>query len=160
MANEVLIKTGTTKVWATSGGDAVITLTSLANGAGRVGGAVDMGATRAGRYRVTIITDFNASPTAGNPLEVYLVRSDDNTTRDGALGSSDAAVSDGDIRAQCLFCGVLAADNTTTTQNTSFEVDTGARYLSPLIWNASGQALSGTAGDHAVRVTPIIPEIQ
>jgi hypothetical protein len=160
MANEVLIKNGTSKTFKSSGGDVTFTPTSLANGAGRLSAVLDLGATRAGRYRIQVTTDFNAAPTAGNPLEVYLVRSDDNTVRDGALGSADAAVSDGDIRAQCLFCGILPADNTTTTQTGSFEVETGARYVSVLWWNASGQALSGTAGDHSVTLTPIITEIQ
>lgn len=160
MPNEVLVKNGTTKVWKNTGGDAVFTGTSVANGAGRIGGALDMGATRAGRYRVQVITKFATGPTSGNPLEVYLVRSDDNTTRDANLGSSDAAVSDADLRAQCLFCGILAADNVTTQQVASFEVETGARYLSPLLWNASGQALSSTAADHIINITPIVTEIQ
>lgn len=161
MPNEVLVKNGTAKSWLASGGDAALTLTSLANGAGRVGGALDMGATRAGRYRVQLKCQFATAPTAGLPVEVYLVRSDDNTTRDGNLGSSDAAVSDADIRAQCLFCGMLSADNQNTgAQVASFEVETGARYLAPLIWNAAGQAFTSTAGHHAVAVTPIVTEIQ
>lgn len=160
MPNQVLVLNGTTKVWKNSGGDAVFTGTSVANNAGRVGGALDMGATRAGRYRVQVITKFVATPTSGAALEVYLARSDDNTTRDANLGSADAAVSDGDLRGQCLFCGNLPADNVTTQQVASFEVETGARYLSPLWWNTTGAALSATAADHIINITPIIPEIQ
>ena len=160
MANEILVKNGTTKVWKSSAGDAVFTGTSVANNAGRIGGALDMGATRAGRYRVQVITKFVATPTSGLTLAVYLVRSDDNTTRDANLGSSDAAVSDADLPPQCLFCGVLSADNVTTQQVASFEVETGARYLSPLLWNATGAALSATAGDHIINITPIVTEVQ
>lgn len=160
MPNEILVKYGTAKSWKNTGGDAVFTGTSVANGAGRIGGALDFGATRAGRYRVQVVTKFVATPTSGAPLEVYLVRSDDNTTRDANLGSSDAAVSDTDLRAQCLYCGSLPADNVTTQQVASFEVETGARYLSPLLWNATGAALSATAADHIINITPIVTEIQ
>lgn len=157
---DIVVYNGTAKVWKSSAGDAVLTMTSVANGAGRVGGALDMGTPRAGRYRVQVQYKGAATPTSGAPLEVYLVRSDDNTTRDANLGSSDAAVTDADLRAQCLFCGNLPMDNVTTQQVASFEVETGARYLSPLLWNATGAAASSTAADCVVTITPIITQVQ
>jgi hypothetical protein len=160
MANDILQYYGTAKTAKSSTGDAVFTFTSVANGAGRVSGSIDMGTPRAGRYRVQVQYKGAATPTAGASLEVYLARSDDNTTRDGNLGASDAAVSDVDIRAQCLFCGVLSMDNVTTQQVASFEIETGARYLSVLWWNATGAAASATATDHIVTITPIITQVQ
>lgn len=160
MANEILVKNGTSKTFKASGGDATFTPTSLANGAGRISAVLDLSTPRAGRYRLMVQTDFGTAPTAGAVMEVYIVRSDDNTTRDGAFGSSDAAVSDGDFRAQCLFVGNFIADNSTVGQAQSFEFETGARYISLLWWNAAGQALSSTAGDHIGTLTPIITEIQ
>jgi hypothetical protein len=161
MANDVLVYNGTAKTYKSSAGDAVFTGTSLANAAGRISGVVDYGTPRAGKYRVQVQTKFGTAPTAGNAVEVYLVRSDDNTNRDAALGSADAAVSDVDLKAQCMFIGNLVADNQNTGQQVaSFEVETGARYLSVLLWNASGQALTATATDHIITITPIITQIQ
>ena len=37
MANELLVKQGTSITWTSAGGDEVLTLTSLANGDGRQG---------------------------------------------------------------------------------------------------------------------------
>ena len=157
---DILVYNGTAKVAKSSGGDATFTFTSVANGAGRVSGSLDMGTPRAGRYRVQVQYKGAATPTAGAALEVYLARSDDNTTRDGNLGASDAAVADADIRAQCLFCGNMPMDNVTTQQVASFEVETGARYLSALLWNSTGSAASSTAADHVVTITPIITQVQ
>lgn len=157
---DILQYYGTAKVWKSSGGDAVFTGTSVANGAGRIGGAIDFGTPRAGRYRVQIQLKMAATPTSGTLLQWYLVRSDDNTTRDANLGSADAAVSDADLPPQCLYLGAMPLDNVTTQQVCSFEVDTGARYLSPLLWNTSGTALSSTAADHIITITPIISQVQ
>lgn len=157
---DILVYNGTAKVFKSSGGDAVFTGTSVANAAGRISGSIDMGTPRAGRYRVGVQTKFVATPTSGAGLAVYLARSDDNTVRDGNFGASDAAVSDIDIPPQCLFCGNLPADNVTTAQVTSFEVETGARYLSVVLWNATGAALSATATDHIITITPIILQVQ
>jgi len=160
MANDVFVYNATTKVWKSSGGDAAFTGTSLANAAGRTGGVLDMGALRSGRYRIQVILKMTSAPTAGTPIEVNLVRSDDNTTRDANLGSADAAVSDTDVRAQCLYVGTMALDNVTTQQVASFEIETGARYLSIFLWNASGVALSATATDHSINITPIVTQVQ
>jgi hypothetical protein len=160
MANDILVYNGTAKVAKSSAGDATFTFTSVANNAGRVSGAIDMGATRAGRYRVQAQYKGAATPTSGAALQVYLARSDDNTTRDGNLGSADAAVSDADIPPQCLFCGNLPMDNVTTQQVASFEVETGARYLSVVWWNTTGSAASATATDHICTITPIITQVQ
>lgn len=161
MPTSILVKYGTITLWAASGGDALLTLTSLANGAGRIGAQVDLGATRAGRYRFQIECRFGTAPTAGNAVELYLATSDDNTFREGNLGSTDAAVSDGDLRGQLTFVGILAVDNqNTAAQIRTFEIECGARYISPVVWNAAGQAFSSTASHHNVRMWPVITEAQ
>lgn len=160
MANDILQYYGTAKTAKSASGDATFTFTSVANGAGRVSGSIDMGTPRAGRYRVQVQYKGAATPTSGAALQVYLARSDDNTTRDGNLGSTDAAVSDADIPPQCLFVGNMPMDNVTTQQVASFEVETAARYLSVLLWNATGAAASSTATDHIVTITPIITQVQ
>lgn len=160
MANDILVYNGTAKTWKNTGGDAVFTGTSVANNAGRIGGVLDMGTPRAGRYRVQIQTRMTSAPASGAILQWYLVRSDDNTNRDANLGSADAAVSDADLPPQALFIGNMPLDNVTTAQVTSFEVETWARYLSILLWNVSAIALSATATDHIITITPIITQVQ
>ncbi|GAF93447.1 unnamed protein product, partial [marine sediment metagenome] len=91
MANEILQKQGTSLVWTSSAGDYVITLTSLANGEGRMGAAHDFTATFPTRVRIMLDVDFNAAPTAGEVVNVYWASSHDGTDYDGEVTGSDAA---------------------------------------------------------------------
>lgn len=162
MANEVLVKQGSTVTWRESGqsGTYTWTLASLANNAGRKGPKHDLGATRAGRYRVRVKVDFASNPTAGAPVGVYLATSDDDSLYDGNLAAGDGAASDVDVLRQLLFAGNLPCDNVTTTQVMHFEIDCGARYVFPVIFNGGGQAFSGTATEFELALTPIITEVQ
>lgn len=162
MANEVLLKYGSTVTWRESGqsGSYTWTLASLATNTGRKGPVHDLGATRAGRYRVRVKVDFASNPTAGAPVGVYLATSDDNSLFDGNLAAGDAAASDTDVLRQLLFVGNLPCDNVTTTQVGHFEVETGARYVFPVIFNAGGQAFSSTATELELAITPVITEVQ
>ena len=54
MANEILHKSGTAKVFAAAGGDAAITLASLADTKARQCVKLDLGATRAPAYDVFV----------------------------------------------------------------------------------------------------------
>ena len=162
MANEVLIKYGSTVNWKESGQGGTYTwaLASLANNTGRKGPVHDFGATRAGRYRVRVKVDFNVAATSGAPVGVYLATSDDNSVFDGNLAAGDGAASDVDVLRQLLFVGNLFADNVTTTQAAHFEVETGARYVFPVLFNAGGQAFSATATEFELALTPVVTEIQ
>ena len=60
------VQSGTVKTWKSSGGDAAITLASLANGSYRQGAKLDLGATRAEWYDVYLDIEMAATPTAGN----------------------------------------------------------------------------------------------
>lgn len=162
MANEVLLKNGTTVTWRESGqgGTYTWTLASLANNAGRKGPGHDLGATRAGRYRIRGKIDFAVAATAGAPVGIYLATSDDNSLFDGNLAAGDGAASDTDVLRQLFFVGNLFADNVTTTQASHFEIDCGARYVFPVLFNAGGQAFSATATEFELAITPIVTEIQ
>ena len=101
MANEVLVKDGTPKVWAdttdySSTGSGFtrtdqIDLTSLANGAARQGAKGDLGATRAARYSVTVGIEFDVAPTAGVEVEVYWSSSFSATAGTGNAGGASGA---------------------------------------------------------------------
>lgn len=162
MPSQILIESGTVVTYKTSGGTAVLTLTSLAAAAGRASASADLGATRAGRYRVRVKTKYASAPTAGGPLRVYLSTSADNTTFDGgaAMPAGDGAMSDTDVLAQLEFVGSMPVDNVTTAQEWSREIECGARYVRVVVLNGASTALSGTAGDHEVSLEPLITEAQ
>lgn len=159
MAGNALQEQGTRKVWATSGGDAVLTLTSLANSAGRAGDAEDLG-DGSGRfavfYRWQLKTKWAVAPTAGNRLRLAFGFSDDNTDWPGSVTGSDAAYSDLDLFRQLVEVRSCPADNTTNAQAFSGIVRALGRYCVPAVYNESGQALSGTAGDHELSLVPLV----
>jgi hypothetical protein len=156
---DLLQKQGTTVTWQASDGTYVLTLTSLATAAGRKGAGHDFGATFPLRARIALKTLFASAPTAGLPVEVYWSSSHDNTDFDAGTAAGDAAMSDTDLLRQLTFVGVLPADNTTNSQQASWVFDIPARYGYPVVFNASGQALSSTAGDHVLSLTPLIDEV-
>lgn len=160
MANEVLRKQGTARTWKPSGGDEVLTLTSLANSAGRAGDGHDWGATFARQFIVELLTKFASAPTAGNLVEVWWASSRDGTNYDGGIAAGDAVQSDVNAIQQCYFIGNLRADDDTDAQQQSWIFEMPGRYGFPIVYNRSGQALSGTAGDHTLTMTPLIDEIQ
>lgn len=163
MANEILVKQGTTKVWTSSGGDYAITLTSLANNAGRIGAVCDRGAAHSLRMRFWLQVDFvTSNPTKGTTVDLYLITSDDNTNWDGGTAPTDSALGSVDTLPQYVYVGSLVLDDLLTpNQSASFEIELGARYIAPVVYNnGTGQALTGTGTDQIIRMTPIIPEIQ
>ena len=160
MANEILQKQGTEIVWTSSGGDEVITLTSLANGDGRMAEEHDFGATHAARVRIALELDFNASPTAGETFDLYWSSSHDGTDYDGECTGSDAAYNDEDDMKRLHWVGSLVCTNDTDPQRQSWVFYLPARYGLPVVSNQSGQALTATGTDQIITVTPLIDEVQ
>lgn len=160
MANEILQKQGTSVTWEPSGGDETLALTSLADGDGRQGDEHDFGATHAPRVRVELETDFAVAPTAGEVMNVYWSSSIDGTNYDAECGGSDAAFNDENDAVRLHFVGVFVVTNDTDAQRQSWIFFLPARYGLPVVMNAAGQALSSTAGDHKLTVTPLVDEVQ
>lgn len=163
MANEILTKQGTTIIWTSSGGTLAITLTSLANNAGRIGAVHDRGATHSRKMRFWVQVDFvTTAPTDGMTVDLYLITSDDNTNWDGGTAPTDAALASADTLRNYVFVGSVILDNLLTpNQSQSFEIELGARYIAPVIFNnATGQALTATGTDQIIRMTPLIDEVQ
>lgn len=163
MANEILTKPGTTIVWTSSGGTLAITLTSLANNAGRIGAVHDRGATFSRRLRFWLQVDFvTAAPTKGRTVDLYLATSDDNTNWDGGTAPTDSALGSVDTLPQYLYVGSVVLDDLLTpNQSASFEIECGARYIAPVVHNnGTGQALTATGTDQIIRMTPIKDEVQ
>ena len=160
MANEVLTKQGTTLEWISSGGDYGLIMSSLANGDGRQGESGDFGATFASRVRIGVEFDFASAPTAGTTVDCYWSSSHDDTIFDGECTGSEGAYDSEADMARLYYVGSLVTSNDTDPQRTSWILHLPARYGLPVISNQSGQALTATAADQKVIVTPLIDEIQ
>ena len=156
--SELQTKQGTDVVWTSAGGDAVITLSSLANGNGRAGASYDFGANFYGTIRIQMELDFNVAPTAGNRVDLYWSSSIDDTDFDGECTGSDAAYNDEDDMVRLYFVGSLVASNDTDPQRRSWVFQLPERYGLPVVSNQSGQALTATGADQIITVTPLILE--
>lgn len=140
-----------------------ITLTSLANGAGRICAVVDNTTTRAPMAQVYLrATTGGTAPTVNAPIKLYLIRrSNDGTTdlADSGLGTTDAAVATEPINAEQVG-SIIVTTATNTTYIKSFLVyDLSAKY-SFVVWNATGQALNATASNFTFQVVPVLMEAQ
>lgn len=149
------IKQGTALSWKASGGDAVLTLTSLTNAAGRAGGVIDLGALFARRYSVRHKTKCGTSPAAGKLLRIAFAFSPDNANWPAGVSGSDSAFSDLDLFSQAIEVRPMSLDNSTNSQQSVGSMSPLARYVVPIIWNESGVALSATAGDHELVIVPL-----
>lgn len=180
MANEILQKVGTQKVWADAtdfdndpfADDYQLDLTSLASAAARQGAKGDFGATRAGQYAVFLSVEIDVAPTSGLTVEVYFGPSPDVTAGDenpGGLTGADAAYTgtagdslDDSVK-QLDFIGslVCTADADPVMQTQLVGVySPKMRYGSPVIYNKSGQAHVGDATQSYLMFQPIVDEIQ
>lgn len=79
---------GTLKTIKGSGGDAAITVTSLANAAARQAVKLDFGATIAALVALQATSDLAATPTAGNTIDFYISWSDSGTAGTGNTGGA------------------------------------------------------------------------
>lgn len=144
-----------------SGGNVVLTLTSLANGAGRVSAQYDRGVGGAAdRFIWRFKTTLAVAAALGAVLTIYLVTSD-GTDADGNLGTTDAALPALDRRRNLVPIGSVIADAASTGPfKASGVVEILERFVQVVVVNEMGQALSASAGDHAFVLTPVPPEVQ
>ncbi len=181
MPTEVLIKSGATPVvWADTtdyAGDlgsrtAQIDLTSIAAGAARQGAKVDLGATRAAVFAVTVAIEMAVAPAAAQLVSFYWAASPSataGTANPGGCTGADAAYTGtaGDSLAdsilQLSLIGVmpLTTDATTVVQFITFMFSPEHRYGSPVVFNEEAtQAFVADAVEMAIAFTPIIDEVQ
>lgn len=153
-------------IFAPSGGDVLFTPTSVANGAGRISTQWDRGSgSKPGLYRWRIKTEAAAALAVGAQLRAYLVQAFSASAGDvpGNFGVTDAAVSSEDkLRNLGAPIGIVNADSTTNGED---QIASGicfiySRYVSVVWWNALGQALGATAGNHAMTFEAIPLESQ
>lgn len=162
MANKIYIDPEAAITFKASGGTVLFTPTSVANNAGRISTQWDRGAGAVpSRYIWRAHTKFAAALAVPASLEIYFATSD-GTDVDGNQGTTDAAFSAADKRRNLQFVGTINADSTSNgeVQIASGVVEIFARYVSVVWWNAMGQALTGTAGDHTFSLTAVPDEVQ
>lgn len=141
-----------------------ITLASLANGAGRVSALVDNTVTRAPMATVYLkVTTGGTAPTANTPIKVYLIRRSNDATTDlienPVTGIVDAAATPEPVNAELLGSIVVTATINATYTKALLAYDLPSEYQI-LVWNATGQALNATAGNHELQIQPTTMEAQ
>lgn len=166
MANLVKLNVGTTLTWKDSGGDYVITASSLAAITGRGGAVGDLGAwPHARRFRWYLETAWVANPTAGQGLELWFALWDNDTGPAmpwGQVSAADAAVTLAQLQ-NCMPAGqVIAEAAATSLYSSGGVVDLPARYVTPILYNNSTTKALAAVGTTPtiLRLTPIMDEIQ
>lgn len=160
------IQSATEKTFKSSGGTAVITMTSVANGNARQSDKCDFGATRPRYYEVFAEVEIAATPTAGASVDLYLGPSSSATAGTdnlAGLGGGDAAYAgySSNLTAslpQLIYIGSLI----TTTQATATvqkgyvgRVSVPQRYAQLVVVNNSGAAMHSSATNIQFRFVPI-----
>ncbi len=153
---------------------AQIDLTSVGAGAAHQGAKVDLGATRADKYRVFVAIEFASAAVSLEEVMVYHAGSPSATAADanpGGTSGADAAYtgtggdSMPDSLAQLQLIGslVTTSDNTTTVQYQTIGYLNGAdieRYGMPVVFLDTAGAAVADATEMLVAYIPVNPDIQ
>lgn len=157
---------GTAVVWGEAGASGVtntLSLDALANDAGRMGAAVDLGAQWDQEQILEVRVETGTAPTAGLFVEVFLAWSTDNSNWPGKVTGSDAAYPstvDNNKKQLGNPASVLVAtnDGNTTLKQNAVVIRPKARYVVPVVVNKLGQAFrdetTATDNDSRVILTP------
>ena len=129
-----------------------LSLDALADGSGRMGAEVDLGADHAEEYLVQGAIETGTAPTAGNSFEYYLAWSGDGTNYPaGVTGSDGAWPADGNedewkLQLNAPVTAVIATNDGTTIEiQNAVRVKAKGRYVAPVADNNLGQALRDEA---------------
>lgn len=162
------ISAGTSLVIRNSGGNAVMTFASLANGNGtstgaRQGATLDLGANWARLWRITTSFELAATPTSGNAINLFASYFDTTGAGLGNTSGSDAAYTgysnniDAAVR-QLEFLGahIVTAQATSTVQKALVGiVFPKGRYVNQVLDNRSGAAFHSTDTNQSIIWTPL-----
>ena len=164
-------QSGTAKTIKNSGGDAAITLASLANSTSdstgaRQGVKLDLNAARGRSFTVDADFELAATPTSGNVIELWWSPSPNataGTDNRGNASGADAAYTgySNNIAASLKQCQLIGAFVCTSQATATVQkaVVAGAfvpqhRYGSLIVWNKSGAAFHSSNTNQVVRFTP------
>ena len=163
MPNKIYIAPETSHTWTDTGGDDTLDLGGLAASTGvRQGDQWDRGAGSLAQLFIwrLIIDGFDTAPVVGECVHAYLGFSD-GTNHDGDLGTTDAASSTV-VLPNLLRIGATKVQTTTAGDELikSGTVLIESRYITPVIWNATVDALLSTSDQHKFILTPVPYEVQ
>ena len=133
--------------------DVVLTLSAVADGAGRQSAKVDLGENRAAEYEVLGCVDFTGeTPTAAATVDYYWAPSTSTTAASGNVAGNsggDGAAPDGalgtitlaEFLRQCIFIGQLVVHDGAVVQNGYVgRFSPPGRYGQLIVVNESGDA--------------------
>ncbi len=191
MANEVLQKVGTQIRFFVTGSfspavagtnwtigtptptDVVLTLSAVADAAGRQSTKVDLGSPRAAAYEVLGCVDFTLeTPTVGGTIDYYWAPSTNATAASGNVAGnsgSDGAAPDGALGSitlaefvkQCQYIGSLIVHDGASVQNGLVGVfSPSSRYGQLIVVNNSGDAFEADDVEMHQVMNPIVDEVQ
>ena len=147
----------TVKVNGEAGADHAWSVEGVTNGAGRVSVQIDLGAApRASIFDWSCELLFQATPTQGDPFEIYKAGApdDDSTQIDGDVGASDAALGDLDqVRNLAILGSVVAEEADTTKMVGSGSFLHTQRYLTLVCLNNTGATINATDSNFVFKLT-------
>ena len=169
MANEAYINENTTNTLKLNGepdADYVMDFdgnetTGLPNTGLQVSAQVDLGsAARESMYNWSLKLKTAGNATQYSTFDLYIAKAPEiaSSQIDGNsdVTSSAARLTDGDIRYALTYIGsAVCTEAETATFVGSGSFETYFRYVSFVVYNGSGQALSTTDGDHALYIEPV-----
>ncbi len=152
---------------------AVLTLASVADGAGRQSTKVDLGALYAPQYDLFACVDFTGeTPSATETVDYYWAPSPVSTEGNGNVAGNsgaDAAAPGGALGSitlaefilQCQWIGVLLTHNGAVVQNGFVgRFSPGARYGQLIVVNNSGDVFEADDVEMHQVMNPVVPESQ
>jgi hypothetical protein len=160
MANEAYIYKGTSLLFnGEAGADVAFSGEAVTNGTGWVSAQKDLGAApRAGLFAWSCEVQFQATPTQGVGLELYVSGAPDGDSSqiDGDIGTSDAAMGDVDMRRNLKFIGYVVSENAAASEKcvASGIFQHTERYISICLYNASGATTNATDSNFRFNLQP------
>lgn len=145
---------GTAIIWGEAGASGVtatLSFDALANNAARMGAKVDLGASYADEYLLTLRIETGTAATAGTTVELYLACSHDDSVYPGGVTGSDASYTLGTSDANLKLLGspatvlIATADANTVLTQAPVVWRPRGRYVAPVIVNRLGQAIRDEA---------------
>lgn len=161
MANEAYIRKGTSKlVNGEAGADVAFSMEGVANAAGRVSAQIDWGvAPRPGIYEWSCEVQWQATPTQGSVLELYVASSPDAdaTQIDGDVGATDAALGDVDMRRNLQYIGCVTSENAAASEIcvNGDRFTFTERYMTIVGYNAGGATINATDSNFRFNIVPV-----
>ena len=143
--------------WDSAGTTELLTLTSVAAGAGRQGEQHDFTAVaRSPDFTWRAHVKFATTPVVGERVKVYW-KTSDGTNPDNDDGIGDIALSAEDKLKNLMFLGAIVVDEAATGSPfvASGDVYLPHRYGQPVFFNDTANALSATATDHGFSLIPV-----